>query len=190
MNITQTRKNVNELLISYKLAKQNKREEKKKLIEAKQIIIDTEQAQQIAQTVAQTIQKKAHDQISNVVARCLQTVFEDDYGFRIEFERKRGRTEAKLLLLKGKNEIDDPLNGDSGGVVDVAAFALRVSCLVLNKPKLRQVLIIDEPFKNVHGERFRENVRSMMNELSKDFGIQMIMSTGIAEIITGKEIKL
>jgi ABC-type molybdenum transport system ATPase subunit/photorepair protein PhrA len=78
---------------------------------------------------------------------------------------------------------------DSGGVVDVASFVLRLSCLMLSKPPLRRLIVLDEPFKFVSVE-YRDNVRAMLEKLAKDFKIQFIMVTHIEELITGKVVRL
>jgi ABC-type Mn2+/Zn2+ transport system ATPase subunit len=190
MNLIETRKKVNALLTSLELAEKNFTNEQLALREVEDNLTFTEEAQEIAQHVAQTIQQKAHERIAGVVSRCLETVFPGDkYGFKIYFDRKRGRTEARLVLTKDGNEIVNPLNSDSGGAVEVAAFALRLSCLMLSKPKLRRVLILDEPFKAV-SEEYWDNVRMLLEGLAKDFKVQFILVTHNKELQIGKVIKL
>ncbi len=191
MQIEQTRKKVNSLLTNLQVAKKTCKQEKENLQESKQTLIYTEEAQSIAQQIAQTIQQQAHNRIAGVVSKCLEAVFvgEDVYGFKIHFERKRGRTEAKLVLTKNGNEIDNPLDFDSGGVCEVAAFALRLSCLVLSKPRLRKVILFDEPFKSISVD-YLDNVRVLIDKLSKDFGVQFIIVTHISQLETGKVIRL
>lgn len=145
-------------------------------------------AKEVIQVVGESIQKKAHSQIAGVVSECLELVFEEPYTFDIVFEKKRNKTEARLVFRKDGNEID-PLNASGGGVVDVAAFALRVSCLVLSKPKLRKLLVMDEPFRFV-SEEYRENVQQVMDKLSTEFGIQMILVTHMKELISDEVIRL
>ena len=166
------------------------REEMQRLKEDIQRLKNIEWARSIAQEVGLAIEQKVHNQISVVVTDCIQNVFGPDYSFMILFERKRGRTEAKPILRFKDHEIEDPLNEDSGGVCDVAAFALRLSCMVLIKPPLQRTLILDEPFKNVHSEEYRSNIRHMLNQLAKQFKVQFIMVTGTTDFITGIEVKL
>jgi len=188
--ISKWRKGIDSRLNDFKSVSKSLRREKEELQSTRELFENTETAQSILQNVAQQLQKNAHDQISKVVTQCLQTVFYDrDYGLKIEFVKKRGKTEASLLLLNQGHEIQDPLNEDSGGVIDVASFALRVSCLMLSKPKLRRLLVMDEPFKNV-SEEYRDNVRVMLEELSKDFKIQFILVTHEQGFKCGKVVQL
>ncbi len=191
MRIEQTRKKVNSLLTNLQVAKKTCKQEKENLETVNQTLIYTKEAQDIAQQIAQTIQQQAHNRIAGVVSKCLEAVFvgENVYGFKIHFDRKRGRTEARLVLTKNGNEIDDPLDFDSGGVCEVAAFALRLSCLVLSKPRLRKVILFDEPFKSISVD-YLDNVRELIDKLSKDFGVQFIIVTHISQLETGKVIRL
>lgn len=191
MNLIETREKVNALLSDLKASERNCKDEREKLTGAEDRLTHIEEAQRITQQVSQEIQQQAHRQIAGVVSRCLETVFDADdvYGFKIRFERKRGRTEALLILTKNGYEVEDPLNADSGGVVDVAAFALRTACIVLAKPNLRRFLAMDEPFKFV-SEEFRDNVRMLLEGLAKDFKFQYVMVTHINELKIGKIIEL
>jgi len=138
--------------------------------------------------LAQAVQQKAHEKISSVVSSCLTAVFNDPYEFKIQFERKRGKTEARLVFVRRGLEVD-PLTASGGGVVDVAAFALRVACLVLHRPRLSRLVVLDEPFKFVSAN-YQDNVRAMLEELASDLGLQIIMVTHIETLETGKVISL
>lgn len=187
-NLKQIRSDINKKLAEFSSLTERAKEEQEELDSTNQQITDLLQAQTIAQSVAQAIQQKAHNQIAGVVSKCLETVFDEPYHFKILFEQKRGRTEARLAFERDGMEID-PLTASGGGVVDVASFALRLSCMMLNKPKLRRVLVMDEPFKFV-SQGYRENVRTMLEQLSKELKIQIIMVTHIDELVTGKVVSL
>jgi DNA repair exonuclease SbcCD ATPase subunit len=81
------------------------------------------------------------------------------------------------------------LNSTGGGVVDVASFALRVACLILHRPRLSKVMVLDEPFKFVSAQ-YRDRVRTMLERLSQDLDMQIIMVSHIDELETGKVIEL
>ncbi len=165
------------------------KEEKLHLASAEKLLLQSQKAQEILQLVAQAVQQKAHDRISSVVTSCLVSVFGDEaYGFKIVFERKRGRTEAVLRFAKRGLEVD-PMTAAGGGVVDVAAFALRVSCLMLHRPRLSKVVVLDEPFRFVSAE-YQENVGRMLEELASDLDLQVIMVTHNEELSIGKIISL
>lgn len=183
------RSQVNEKLVEFRAARAAYKGEKAALIEAEEALLDAEEAQKVLQLVAQTVQQQAHDRIAGVVTRCLEAVFPDDpYEFKILFEQKRGKTEARLVFEKRGNEVD-PLTASGGGAVDVAAFALRVSCIMLSRPPVRRVLIMDEPFRFV-SVRYRDRVRKMLEGLAADLKMQFVFVTHMEELKTGHVVEL
>lgn len=188
LDIQEMRGRVDELLAEHRHAKMSVQEEKEALEEAELAVTDAEDARKIIQQIAQAVQEKAHQRIAGVVSRCLSSVFDAPYQFEINFERKRGRTEAQLLFKRDGMTVD-PMTASGGGVVDVAAFALRVACLMLHRPKLRKVLIMDEPFRFVSAQ-YRDRVRIMLEELSEELNVQFIQVTHITELECGKVIQL
>jgi len=190
MNLSPIQHAIDMHKLDYSSAKIQLVDEKKKLKEAEVYLQAVEEARRICQDVAQTIQKQAHHQIEKIVSLCLQTIFGDDYTFEILFVKKRGRTEAQLNLKYKDNVIENPLDASSGGVLDVAGFGLQLAVLMLGKPQCRKLLVLDEPFKNLHGLEYRERVRVLLEKLSKEFKVQIIIVTGIKDFEIGKIINL
>lgn len=182
------REKLNNHIARYRLAKDKYKEEKKILAETKTTLEHLGEAQRIVQHIAQTIQQAAHDRIARIVSRCLEAVFEEPYEFHINFERKRGKTEAELTFLRNGEKID-PLTASGGGVVDVASFALRLACLVLTQPQKRRLLVLDEPLKHL-SQNHAGRVREMLMELSMDLKVQFIMVTHQPKLQVGKVIEL
>jgi hypothetical protein len=165
------------------------RRAKSSAVSAAELLLRSQEAQEALQFLAQAVQQKAHERISQVVSSCLKAVFPDDpYEFQITFERKRGKTEAALTFRRG-DLVVDPLSASGGGVVDVAAFALRIACLVLHRPRLSRMVCLDEPFKNVSAG-YQDNVRLMLEQISKDMKIQIIQVTHNRALTLGKIIDL
>ena len=190
MNTEIIQRKIDRLIADYRTSKSLYTAEKESLKEAKTKLHDVQKVQQVAQVVAQQVQQSAHKQIASVVATCLKAVFGGAYNYRIDFVRKRGRTEAKLVLVKNGHDVEDPIEQDSGGVLDASGLAQLVSCLRLHKPGIRQILLLDEPFKNLHSKKYRKRVREFIEKLSRDFKIQIILVTGISDFECGKVIRL
>ena len=187
-DLIELRKQVNKRLAEWNVARATYKIEKEALKKANERFETVQKAQIIAQETAQQVQQQAHLQITGIVNRSLQTIFDEPYTFKIEFEQKRGRTEAALIFERGEMKLD-PLTSSGGGVIDVAAFALRLSCLLLTRPQARKVLILDEPFKNLSAN-YRPRLQSLIETLSKELGIQIIMSTNIESLEMGKVVDL
>jgi DNA repair exonuclease SbcCD ATPase subunit len=181
---------IQRLEIRYQSACDKYSEEKTSLLLVEDRLECLKQAQSLAQEAAQKLQQRVHSQIAGIVSHCLQLVFDEPYVFNIVFERKRGRTEARLVFERNGLEVD-PMTASGGGVIDVAAFALRLSSMLLNNPRLRKLMIMDEPFKFVsQANGYRERVRDMLINLSERFGVQFIMVTHMPELQAGKVVCL
>ena len=85
-----------------------------------------EEALLVAQEVAQQTQEELEYQVSTLVTNALESIFPDPYEFHVAFEIKRGKTEASLYFTRDGEEID-PLTAAGGGVVEITAFALKLS---------------------------------------------------------------
>lgn len=181
---------VDQLKTDYQRLQDQLKEDKRRYNQADENLADATEANDILQAVAQEIQTQAHYQISAVVSKCLAVVFEEPYKFEIEFDRKRNRTQANLILTRDGLSIGTPMDAAGGGVIDVAAFALRVSVLLLQRPAKRRLLVLDEPFKFVHPPERRPRIVTMLQMLSNDFGVQFLIVTGIDELRCGKVIEL
>ncbi len=113
---------------------------------------------------------------------------EEAYEFQIRFEEKRGKTEAALLFVRDGLEVA-PLESSGGGVVDVAAFALRLAALLLARPLKRRLLVLDEPFRFVSAE-YRPKIRSMIEQLAEEFEVQFIIVTHIQDLVMGRVVEV
>lgn len=139
-------------------------------------------------TAAVKVQQTVHDQIASVVTRCLAAVFEADAPeFRIVFEKKRGKTQARLVFVQDGKEID-PQDGDAGGLLDVAAFALRLAALRLAVPRPRQLLVLDEPFKHLDKTR-QPRAAELLMALATELNVQIVLVTHSDDLKIGTVIQ-
>lgn len=178
----------NTLASEYDAAIRTCLKEREAMNAAEQLAADTVEAQRVAQLVAQGIQQHAHEQIAGMVSRCLAAVFDESHTFQIHFDTKRGKTEARFVFRQGGHEID-PMTASGFGMVDVAAFALRLSALLLARPARRRILILDEPFRFVSKE-YRAPLRVLVETLSRELKVQFVIVTHIEEMVSGTVIKL
>lgn len=176
-------RSVRKALDEYKQCKATAILEREKLAESRQQFQDALDAQKLIQEVAAAVQTQANERIAAVVGRALQTVFPGrGYDFTIRFDRKAGRTQARMVFLKNGEETV-PQDEDSGGVVDVAAFALRVACLMFSGA--RRLLILDEPFRCLSGRRTADAAQ-LVEILSKELDIQIVLVTHSESMKVGK----
>lgn len=181
--LKQYRNRVNKQLGELRHTKSLVREERTNLKQVKQKIKNLTQAQEIAQLVAKTVQQRAHEKIARVVSRCLAAVFDDPYEFQIHFVSRRGKTEAEPIFVRDGYEYSDPQNDCGLGTVDVAAFALRLSCLTLSRSHPRKLLLLDEAFRFVSVE-YRDQVRTLLETISEEMGVQIVLITHDESLLT------
>src|SRR3972149_5211400 len=142
-----------------------------------------EEARAIIQTVAQATQKELEYHVSEIVSLALAAVFEHPYSLRLMFVPRRNKTEADILF-EGDGEQIKPIDATGGGAVDIAAFALRVAMWSLRRPRSRNVLILDEPFRFLSRD-LQGMASRMLTEVSGRLGLQIIMVSHNPELIEG-----
>lgn len=143
-------------------------------------------ALETARETAREVQTETHGRFEAVVNECLKAVFDDPYTFKIEFELKRNKTEARIRFLHNGADID-PLGGASGGQAEVAAFGMQLAAVMFSD--VDKVLILDEPFRNVARSR-HHMIADLLTQLAERKGVQIIMTTHDRNLMTGKIIDL
>lgn len=113
------------------------------------------------------------------MSMALEAVFPDPYKFEINFVLKRGKTEVESWLVR-RGKYTDPMSSNGGGVVDIVAFALRVTFWSFSKKS--PVILLDEPFRFVSRD-LQIRAGNVMKKLSESLGIQFIMVTHNQDMI-------
>jgi hypothetical protein len=135
-----------------------------------------------AEAVAEIVSKSAQAAqvrfgaiVAGVVTESLNSVYPDNpYEFRLEFRECAGRTVVDTLLYRDGEPLD-PLSSTGGGVWDVLAFALRVALLVLTATdKTRKLLVLDEPFKFLHGAEKQRRAYETMEMVGRQFDLTIL----------------
>jgi len=137
--------------------------------------VTLKQAREVITSAMILSQTKIKDYIEEVVSLGLNTVFGEAYKFCVDYDIRRNQSEAELYMTKDgeRCDFDDDLGG---GVLDVAAFGLRMALWALMSPKPNNSLILDEPAKWISKDKL-ELFGILLNKVSELFGIQIIMVT-------------
>lgn len=183
------RRRIDKVLAEWNYLRKQIRDEKENLEVSKGYVASVESAQHIFQGIAQSIQQRAHERIARVVSRAFEAIFDDPYTFRIDFEQKRGKTEAIIVFERGELEAD-PNSASGVGVIDVAAFALRLACLMLTQPQPRRLIVMDEPFRFLNGEVYQERAGRLIQAMARETGFQFIIVSDDDWIKLGKVIEI
>lgn len=133
-------------------------------------------ALEIIQVTAKLTQQELEVHVSELSSLALEAIFPDPYKLSLSFELRRNRSEADLLLVDGEGNSVSPMDAVGGGVVDVAALALRISLWSLKQPRPRATLVMDEPCRFVSRD-LQGRASTMIREVSKRLGLQFIIVT-------------
>ena len=134
-----------------------------------------EEAREVIRIVSIKIQKTLKYHISDVTSLALDSVFDDPYELKVNFVQRRNKMECDLTFVRDGLEID-PIEASGVGAIDVASFALRIASWSMMRPRSRNVIILDEPFRYL-SENYQEQASLMVKELSKKLGLQFIIVT-------------
>lgn len=130
-----------------------------------------EKAQTFIQIVARSTQEQLRYHLTDVVNLCIATCFQDTI-FDIDFNVKNNRTVAELNYKQNGYKVD-PMEASGGGLVDLTAFALRIS--LWNIGRTDNVIIFDEPLKWLQPKELQLEAFKVMKMLSEKMGIQFIL---------------
>jgi DNA repair exonuclease SbcCD ATPase subunit len=147
---------------------------KESLTDNKRSLHRHEQAREIIRTVGMETMSQISYHISDITSLALEAVFDDPYKLEVEFVQRRNKTECDLYFVRGDERID-PISASGGGAVDVASFALRIASWSMMRPRTRNTIILDEPFKHLKGHNANLRVLEMLNEVSRKLKTQIIM---------------
>lgn len=109
----------------------------------------------------------------------LQYSMGTNYEMEIETSGSAKRPEARVFLVKNSNREnrEDPLEDNGGGIVDIMGTSLQLVILdSYNDPVIDGPVIFDEPFKMVSKE-YVPMLSEFMSKLPADFNRQIIVVT-------------
>lgn len=161
--------------------------EKQELQDSNNLEQEVLTAQKGLQEIASKVQHKVHKQLVRIVSRCLSTVFGRRCELRVFFEKKRGKTEARFMFLEDGKKVGP--NSTSGALREVTGLALRVTKIILSRPPVRRLLILDEPFLALTKEN-KERMAALLKSLSKELDLQIILCTHDQALQVGTVIDL
>ena len=140
-----------------------------------------EECRIITQLISETNQKKLTERIDTFVTDCIQSVFGDEYEFKMVITSKNNSISATPTFYKdGREETVKASQG--GGMLAIASLALRIILMTLLKDPTK-ILILDEAFSALGPENGGlERGVQLMNTISEKMGIQCLCITHGDEI--------
>lgn len=146
-----------------------------KIKNGKRTLLHVEQAHEILKSVGLQTQQQLRYHIADIASMALESVFSQPYKLVLEFVESRGKNECNILFER--NGVDfDPMEESGGGVVDLAAFALRLASWSMQSPRSRACIILNEPFKHL-SKNLHDKASEMIKAVSEKLHVQFIIIT-------------
>ena len=160
----------------YDLLTKQLKDKQTKIEKMEQNIENMVEARNIISEASSVTQLQFKQFVESLVTLAIQSVFLDkNYKFIVDFVLQSNRPQINLLVQEEDKDPYVPEEEQGGGLLDVISFALRIVLWSLEKPKSRNVLIFDEPFRWTGN--LTELMASMMKEVSYKMNLQIIMVT-------------
>jgi hypothetical protein len=148
-----------------------------KLDAARAVQTDIDAVQKTVQYVAARVQSGFGNYVGAIVTKAMHHVFHDRRkdAFVVRFRENRGKTECELLLRTEAGDEAHPFDCAGGGLWDTLSFALRPCVVVIEQPAPSRVLVLDEPFRNLHGSAGRRRALRMLYNTCVALDIQAVV---------------
>jgi DNA repair exonuclease SbcCD ATPase subunit len=155
-------------------AKIQAKEERKQFLSY--IISSLEEAKHVITNEINAIQVSLKEDLDSLVTIALNIVYEDrDLKFAMLFDKsKAGISQYKPVIVENDEEFS-PKEDQCGGSLDVISYALRIILHSFEKPKGRDFMLFDEPFKFLGGGVLAERASDMAKKINTDLGIQALI---------------
>jgi hypothetical protein len=122
------------------------------------------------------------DKLESIANTALKSIFPDKEMFFRVVPNKTKKGLFYDLYIETNGVPTELLDAKGGGVLDVIQMCLRITYVSRLKGKLRQTILLDEPFKNLDAERV--NLASQwLDQISKRLKIQFLIITHIPALI-------
>lgn len=122
------------------------------------------------------------DKLESITNAALKSIFPDKEMFFRVVPNKTKKGLFYDLYIETNGVPTELLDAKGGGVLDVVQMCLRITYVRRLKGKLRQTILLDEPFKNLDAERV--NLASQwLDQISKRLKIQFLIITHIPSLI-------
>lgn len=134
------------------------------------------QAQTLLNTASTASRVQLKNMIEPLLTEALQLLLGPAAAFQLNFDNKRGAVTAHLLTTDNEEIEAEGTESHGGGVLDTESVLLRL--IFILRCGLPKLLVLDEPFRNLHGAESLETVSTFIQHLCSGLGFQILISTG------------
>lgn len=161
-----------------------------KIIELQTIKDIDEKAIEVLNLVQRSTRDKIKDAFEQMVTFALQSIYQQDYKFQLEFTTRGNLGEMNFKLkAPGQEEYRDLKDATAGGSFDIISLALRFVLLQVIRPKIKGFICLDEPTKMI-SSNLRLNEYNFYKTMSEKLNRQLIIVTHSDALIEQAETKI
>jgi len=152
-------------------------ESRKKFSTSESYLYNLKNARWVLSEVIRQTQLQFKGYVESLVTKCINTVFDRDFEFILEYEIKANKTYIKPMVREGDTEPQVPKEEMGVGILDLLSFALRVVLWSLERPRSRPVFVLDEPMRDLGKGKLLDRAGDVLKELSQRLKLQLILIT-------------
>jgi len=146
-------------------------------------VLNHQKAVELLSVVQKVTRDRIKNKFENLVNHALHYICGPEYNFNLEFSTRGNLQEMRFNIQSPDcKEAHDPLEADSGGIIDIISFALRIVLLEINFPKNEGFIVLDESFKHL-SRNFLPTTNQFLKEISKKLNRQIILVSHANELI-------
>ena len=132
-------------------------------------------AKEVLDKLVELENKSVIGDLERLVTDGIRSIWGGNYEFKVVMGNRGDSTTAQFKLFRNGKETSI-MDAHGGGMVQVVAFLARLILLLKIKPKLKQVLLLDEPFVYL-SQDYHSQMADLLGKLVKDLGIKLLMVT-------------
>ena len=129
--------------------------------------------------ITEQIQQEFKNQVETLVTLATQSVFTENYKFKLIFEERNNQLECRPAIFEDDFEYT-PDDDMGGSMVNIISFALRCVLWTYEEPKSRPIIIMDEPMTWMGN--LIDKAGKIIRTISHEMGLQIIIVTHIEEL--------
>ena len=126
-------------------------------------------------TLIERMNSQSIDTAETLISDGLTQIFDRPFTFNFKVSQKRGNLCYQPILLENDREVDI-LNSKGGGVADIISILLRIITILVVKPKLERVLLLDESLSQLSKD-YVPRAAKFFKELGRKLGFTILMVT-------------
>jgi len=118
--------------------------------------------------------------VEPLMSEALQQLLGGQARFHLRFGTSAGKVIARLVTITDKGLEVEGIDSFGGGVADLESMLFRL--IFIARLGLPRVVILDEPFRNIHGHGALETIADFLRTLVDELGYQIIVVTGDEDV--------